>query len=69
MAEWKNMDSEVKKDIPKLIIESKIKECVSDLQVAGDVSSELNKVVFEILQKASDRAKKNGRRTLYGRDL
>lgn len=52
-----------------LIIKSKIKEAVPDLQVAGEVPEALNKVVEEILKKGAERAKANGRRTLQARDL
>jgi len=52
-----------------LIIKSKIKEAVPDLQVSSDVPEALNKVVEELLKKASERAKANGRRTLQARDL
>jgi len=56
------------KDI-KLIIESKIKSAVPELQVSSDVPDALNKKVIEILERGSERAKANGRRTLYARDL
>ncbi|MBU0761086.1 MAG: DUF1931 domain-containing protein [Nanoarchaeota archaeon] len=52
-----------------LIVKSKIKEAVKDLNVAGDVAEGLNKIVEELLKKAGERAKANGRRTLQGRDL
>jgi len=52
-----------------LVVKSKIKSAVPELNVAGDVAEELNKKVEEILKQASERAKANGRRTLYGRDL
>lgn len=52
-----------------LIVKSKIKAAVPELSVAGDVPIELNKKVQEILDKASLRAKLNGRRTLQARDL
>ena len=53
----------------KLIVTSNIKEAVPELQVAGDVPDALNKKVEEILKKGVERAKANGRRTLYARDL
>ena len=52
-----------------LIIKSKIKEAVPDLNVAGEVAEELNKKVLHLLEEASRRAKENGRRTLQARDL
>ena len=52
-----------------LIIKSKIKSAVPDLNVATEVADALNKRVIEILDQASKRAKLNGRRTLQARDL
>lgn len=52
-----------------LIIKSKIKSAVPDLQVSGEVPEALNKKVLHLLKEASDRAKANGRRTLQARDL
>ncbi len=52
-----------------LIIKSKIKSAVPELSVSGDVPEALNKRVQEILDKASERAKANGRRTLQAKDL
>mgnify|MGYP001241781736 CR=1 FL=1 len=52
-----------------LIVKSKIKEAVPELQVAAEVSEALNKKVEQILKEASERAKANGRRTLQARDI
>ncbi len=52
-----------------LIIKSKIKEAVPELQVAAEVADALNKKVENLLKEASERAKANGRRTLQARDL
>lgn len=52
-----------------LIIKSKIKATVPDLQVSGDVPDALNKRVLQLLKEASERTKANGRRTLQARDL
>ena len=52
-----------------LIVKSKIKEAVKELQVSSDVPEALNKKVEELLKQAEERAKANGRRTLYARDL
>jgi len=52
-----------------LIVKSKIKSAVPDLSVSGDVSDELNKKVLELLEKGTNRAKLNGRRTLQAKDL
>lgn len=56
-------------DDPDLIIKSKIKDAVPDLNVAGEVPEALNKKVLQLLKDASERAKANGRRTLQARDL
>lgn len=53
----------------KLIVASKIKDAVRELQVSSDVPEALNKKVEEMLKKAEERAKLNGRRTLFARDL
>jgi len=52
-----------------LIIKSKIKSAVPDLQVSSDVPEALNKKVLSLLKEAADRAKANGRRTLQAKDL
>ncbi|MDO8459497.1 MAG: NFYB/HAP3 family transcription factor subunit [Nanoarchaeota archaeon] len=52
-----------------LIVKSKIKEAVPELNVASDVPEALNKKALELLKEAAERAKANGRRTLQGRDL
>lgn len=52
-----------------LIIKSKIKEAVPDLNVSAEVADALNKKVGQILKEAAERAKANGRRTLQGRDI
>lgn len=54
---------------PDLIVKSKIKEAVSELNVASDVAEALNEKAFRILQEGAERAKANGRRTLQARDL
>jgi histone H3/H4 len=52
-----------------LIVKSKIKEAVKELNVAGEVAEALNKKVEHLLKEAAERAKANGRRTLQARDL
>lgn len=69
--EYKKLEKEekqIEKDI-KLVVTSNIKQAVPELQVASDVPDGLNEKVREILKQASERAKLNGRRTLYARDL
>ena len=54
-----------------LIIKSNIKGAVKEkiANVAGEVAEALNNKVQEVLDKACERAKANGRRTLHARDL
>ena len=52
-----------------LIVKSKIKEAVPELNVAAEVAEALNKKVARLLEEAAKRAKENGRRTLQARDL
>lgn len=52
-----------------LVVKSKIKEHSSDLNVAGDFADALDKEVESMIQKACERAKANGRKTLQARDL
>ena len=52
-----------------IIVKSKIKSAVPDLQVSGEVPEALNKKVLHLLKEAADRARANGRRTLQARDL
>lgn len=52
-----------------LIIKSKIKEAVPELNVAAEVAEALNRKVENLLKDAAERAKANGRRTLQARDL
>lgn len=52
-----------------LIIKSKIKEAVPNLNISSEVAEALNKKVNTILKEASERAKANGRRTLQAKDI
>ncbi len=52
-----------------IIVKSKIKEAVKELNIAAEVSEALNKKVIDLLSDAAERAKANGRRTLQARDL
>lgn len=54
---------------PELIVKSKIKSAVPELNVASEVAPALNDKVLALLKEASERAKANGRRTLQARDL
>ena len=57
--------------MPNLIIKINIREAVKEKipNVAEEVEDALNKKVQEMLDKACERAKANGRRTLHARDL
>ncbi len=52
-----------------IVVRAKVKEIAGDINVAGDVVPELNKQVEEMLKKAIERAKANGRRTLMAKDI
>ena len=52
-----------------LIVKSKIKEAVGEMNVSGEVPEALNRKVLKILEEAIERAKANGRRTIQARDL
>jgi histone H3/H4 len=52
-----------------LVVKSKIKEYVGDLNVSSDFADALDEAVKELIQKAAKRAQENGRRTVQARDL
>jgi len=51
-----------------LVVWSKVKKVV-EMNVGEDVNIELEKKVDGILKKAEERARANGRKTVYARDL
>jgi len=51
-----------------LVVWSKVKKVV-EMNVGLDLAEALEKRVEEMLKKAEERAKANGRRTVYARDL
>jgi len=51
-----------------LIVKSNIKKYI-ELNVGEDLVVELEKKMDEILKRAEERARGNGRRTVYARDL
>ena len=53
----------------EVIIKSRIKSAVPDMNVSAEVPDALNKKILKLLEEASMRAKLNGRRTLQARDL
>lgn len=52
-----------------LVVKAKIKDVIGDYNVAGDFADELDKIVREIVKKASARAEGNGRKTVMAKDL
>ncbi len=52
-----------------LVVKSKIKEIVKDLNVAGDFAEALDKKVEALILEACERCKANGRKTVQARDL
>jgi len=51
-----------------LIVKGNMKR-LTELSVSEEVSVELEKKIEEIVKKAEERAKANGRRTIFARDL
>ena len=51
-----------------LVVKSNIKKYI-ELNVGEDLAVELEKQVEDKIKKAEERAKANGRRTIYARDL
>lgn len=52
-----------------IVVKSKIKEAVKNLNVAGDLANALNEVAVKYVKEAEKRAKANGRKTVQARDL
>lgn len=52
-----------------LVVKSKIKEQAEGLNVAGDFADALDKEVKDLIKKAVERCKANGRKTCQARDL
>jgi len=53
----------------EIVVKSKIKELTAGFSVSGDFADELDRQVKEMIEKAKDRAKANGRKTIMGRDI
>ena len=66
MAEEKTQQAH--KGDASLVIKSNIRLAV-ELSVAEEVEPALNKLVNDVLRKAEERARANGRRTIQARDL
>jgi histone H3/H4 len=52
-----------------LVVRSKLKEYIKDMNVSGDFSEALSKKCEQLIKDAIERAKANGRRTVQSRDL
>lgn len=52
-----------------LIVKSKVKDVVEDVNVGGDFAEALNREVIALVKKAVERCKANGRKTLRPQDL
>lgn len=52
-----------------LIVKSKIKAIVDDVNVSGDFGEALNSKVIQMVREASQRTKANGRKTIKPCDL
>jgi histone H3/H4 len=58
-----------KKEEKALVVKSAVRELVGDFRVSEDFWEALNKAVAEVVKKAVERAKANGRKTVRGADL
>ncbi|MDT7858567.1 MAG: DUF1931 domain-containing protein [Candidatus Aenigmarchaeota archaeon] len=58
-----------KKEEKALVVKSAVRELVGNLRVSEDFWEALNKSVSELVKKAVERAKANGRKTVRGADL
>ena len=52
-----------------IVVKAKIKEAVKDCNVSGDFADALNDALVEQVQKAVERAKGNGRKTVQAKDV
>jgi histone H3/H4 len=58
-----------KKEERALVVKSAVRELVGDFRVSEDFWGALNKSVEELVKRAVERAKANGRKTVRGADL
>ena len=52
-----------------LVVRSKLKEYIKDMNVSGDFSEALSKKCEQLIKDAIEREKANGRRTVQSRDI
>jgi len=58
-----------KREAKALYVKSAVRELVGDFRVSEDFWEALNKSVEELVKRAVERAKANGRKTVRGADL
>ena len=58
-----------KKEAKALYVKTAVRELVGDFRVSEDFWEALNKSIEDIVKKAVERAKANGRKTVRGADL
>lgn len=52
-----------------VVVKSKIKDYVGDMNVSGDFADALSEKVAELIKDAAKRADANGRKTVQAKDL
>jgi histone H3/H4 len=52
-----------------LVTKAQVKQIVGDINISEDFFPALNNEVEQVIKKALERAKQNGRRTLMARDV
>jgi len=52
-----------------LVVKSKLKDVVGEMNISGDVAEALSEEVANLLKKAAQRAEANGRKTIKAKDL
>ena len=52
-----------------VIVKSNVRGYLGGLNLGEDLAVELERKIDEMLKKATERARANGRRTVYARDL
>jgi histone H3/H4 len=58
-----------KKEKAMLVVRSKLKEVASGMNVSGDAHHAANEILHWHIEKATQRAQANGRRTIQARDF
>lgn len=55
--------------VTQLVVKSNVKEYLGDMNTSGDLYEELDEEIENLLDRASQRAQDNDRRTVQPRDL